>query len=555
VNVLTTQIILAAELRAWKHRLLKRGPVRLTLLGLLLVAAAVTIGGAVFAAGATAGEFLPSARDTLLTGAFTALSVLMLVIGFPTVIATLFVGRDLLQLVLAPIRPMEIFLARLLLAMSANLLISSLVMAGTLGIGLGSGAPLAYYPLAVGLIFVQVLIVTALQAILMSLVLQWIPARLARDVAAAVAGLAGAGFYLAWNLTLRQSFTPRTRPDLANLTTALQNVEWLPSSWPAHALSAVIAGNPGAATTWLAFSLALAVLTIAAAGILYRRTLLAGLGVFGGPQAVWKQSPSARPALVVARRGVGSPSRAIALKDWLSYRRDIRRLSRMLPAFLFPIGYALTFFRPSRSINGFWTEVFLFGFISMFMSSALATPSIPSEKRGFQLLRMAPMTMWQVIRAKVALTLPPVLVITLLFTIVVAAASGSGLGQLAELSLLVIWLCVGFVAIGVSAGGIDPRFDASDDRRAVGVVGTLAGLGGAFGFGLLSVGAFALFVFGFAAAAGTNHLGGLPATLTVGALMWVAGVALAAGAAAVVGTILWFANTRLNGFEAAIAAA
>ncbi|HEV2029362.1 MAG TPA: hypothetical protein VGS16_12660 [Candidatus Dormibacteraeota bacterium] len=554
MNLFTTRIILAAELRAWKHRLLKRGPVRLALLGLFLLVAAVTIGGAVFAAGATAGEFLPSARDTILAGGFTALSVLMLVIGFPTVIATLYVGRDLLQLVLAPIRPMEIFLARLLLAMSANLLISSLVLMGTLGVGVGSGAPLVFYPLAISLIFVQVLIVTALQAILMSLVLQWIPARLARDVAAAVAGLAGAGFYLAWNLTLRQSFTPRNRPDLPNLNTALQNVEWLPSAWPAHALSAVIAGRLGAAATWLVFSLALAGLTIAAAGIMYRRTLLAGLGVFGGPQAVWKRS-TARPTVVVTRRGAGSPSRAIALKDWLSYRRDIRRLSRMLPAFLFPIGYALTFFRPSRSINGFWTEVFLFGFISMFLSSALATPSIPSEKRGFQLLRMAPMTMWQVIRAKVALTLPPVLVITLLFTIVVAAAGGSGFGQLAELSVLVIWLCVGFVSIGVSAGGIDPRFDASDDRRAVGVVGTLAGLGGAFGFGLLSVGAFALFVFGFAAAAGTAQLGGLPSTLTVGALMWVAGLALAAGAATVVGVLLWFANTRLRGFEAAIAAA
>jgi hypothetical protein len=554
VNGFTPQIILLAELRAWRHRLLKRGPVRLALLGLVLLVAAVTIGGAVFAAGATAAAFLPSSRDALLAAAFTALSVLMLVIGFPTVIATLFVGRDLLQLVLAPIRPMEIFLARLLLAMSANLLISSLVIMATLGLGVGSGAPLAFYPLALILIFVQVLIVTALQAILMSLVLQWVPARLARDVAAAVAGLAGAGFYLAWNLTLRQSFTPRNRPDLSNLNSALQSVGWLPSAWPAHALSAVITGNAAVAAIWFGFSVALAVVTIAAAGILYRRTLLAGLGVFGGPQAVWKRS-TAGPAVVMAKQGAGSPSRAIALKDWLSYRRDIRRLSRMLPAFLFPIGYALTFFRPSRSINGFWTEVFLFGFIAMFMSSALATPSIPSEKRGFQLLRMAPMTMWQVIRAKVALTLPPVLVITLLFTIVVAAASGSGLGQLAELSVLVIWLCFGFVAIGVSAGGIDPRFDASDDRRAVGIVGTLAGLGGAFGFGLLSVGAFALFVFGFAVAGGTTHVGVLPATLTVGALMWIGGLALAAGAATVVGTLLWFANSRLSGFEAAIAAA
>jgi len=142
-----------------------------------------------------------------------------------------------------------------------------------------------------------------------------------------------------------------------------------------------------------------------------------------------------------------------------------------------------------------------------------------------------------------------------LFTIVVAAASGSGLGQLTEMSVLVIWLCFGFVAIGVSAGGIDPRFDASDDRRAVGIVGTLAGLGGAFGFGLLSVGAFALFVFGFAVAAGTTHVGELPATLIVGALMWIGGLALAAGAATVVGTLLWFANSRLSGFEAAIAAA
>jgi hypothetical protein len=554
MNFFTTRVILAAELRAWKHRLLKRGPVRLSLLGLLLLVAAVTIGGAVFAAGATAGQFLPTARDTILAGAFTALSVLMLVIGFPTVIATLFVGRDLLQLVLAPVRPMEIFLARLLLAMSANLLISSLVLMGTLGVGLGSGAPLVFYPLALALIFVQVLIVTAFQAILMSLVLHWIPARLARDVAAAVAGLAGAGFYLAWNLSLRQSFTPRSRPDLSNLNAALQNVEWLPSAWPAHALSSVIAGNAQLAVIWLAFSLALAVLTIVAAGLLYKRTLLAGLGVFGGPQAVWKPR-GARPAGAVVRRGAGSPARAIALKDWLSYRRDIRRLSRMLPAFLFPIGYAVTFFRPSRtSINGFWTEVFLFGFISMFMSSALATPSIPSEKRGFQLLRMAPMTMWQVIRAKVLLTLPPVLVVTLLFTVVVAAVSGNGLAQLAELSVLVVWLSVGFVSIGVSAGGIDPRFDASDDRRAVGVVGTLAGLGGALGFGLLSVSAFALFVFGLAAAEGNAPLGGLPATLTVGALMWIGGLALATGAVAVVGALLWFANTRLSGFEAAIAA-
>ena len=545
------QIILKAELLAWRHRLLSRGPGRLALLGIALLAAAVFIGGGAFTIGAAAGHFLPMTRDTILTGGFTSLSVLMLVIGFPTVIATFFVGRELLQLVLAPVRPLDIFIARLLLAMSANLLISSILLMSTLGVGVGSGAPLAYFPLAVVLIFVQVLVVTALQAILMSVVLRWVPARLARDVAAAVAGLAGAGFYLAWNINLRQSFSTR-HPDLSSFSALVGKVEWLPSAWPGHALSAVIAGNDAEAATWVAFCVLFGVLVVAMAEILYRRTLLTGLGVFGGPQPIWRRS-AAKQAIAIARAGAASPFRAIALKDWLSYRRDIRRLSRMLPALLFPVGYAFAFLRPSQSITSFWTEVFLVGFISMFMSTALATPSIPSERRGFQLLRMAPMTMAQVIRAKVMLTLPPVLVLTLGFSMVVATVSRSGVAQYVELAVLVVWLGIGFVSVGVSAGAIDPRFDASDDRRAVGIVGTLAGLGGTLGFGLLSVGSLALLVFGYAAAQGIRQLGPIPATPAVGALMWAGAVVLLVGAAAIVITLLWFANARLRSWEGVIA--
>jgi hypothetical protein len=351
---------------------------------------------------------------------------------------------------------------------------------------------------------------------------------------------------------LRQSFSPRTHPDLSNFTSLVSRVEWLPSAWPGHALSAVIAGNTAEAATWVVFSVVFGLLVLAIAEILYRRTLLTGLGVFGGPPAIWRRG-AAKQVVAVAKAGAASPFRAIALKDWLSYRRDIRRLSRMLPAFLFPIGYAFAFLRPSRSITSFWTEVFLVGFISMFMSTALATPSIPSERRGFQLLRMAPMTMWQVIRAKIMLTLPPVLVLTFIFSMVVATVSASGVAQYAELAVLVVWLGIGFVSVGVAAGAIDPRFDASDDRRAVGIVGTLAGLAGTLGFGLLSVGALALLVFGYAAAQGISQLGPIPATPVIGALMWAGALVVLAGAAAIVITMLWFANTRLRSWEGAIA--
>jgi hypothetical protein len=510
----------------------------------------VFIGGGAFTVGATAGKFLPTAADTVLVGGFTGLSVLMLVVGFPTVIATFFVGRDLLQLALAPVRTIEIFAARLTLAMGANLLISCILLAVVLGLGYGTGAPIEYYVVAVFLIIAQVLVVTATQTVLMSVVLRWVPARLARDVAAAVAGLTGAGLYLAWNISLRQSFSSRSQPDLDNLNTLVQRIDWLPPAWPGHALSSIIAGNLGAATTWTLLTLLLGGAMVAAASILYERTLLAGLGVFGSTQSVWRRRARTAPGVA---RGVASPTLAIARKDWLGFRRDIRRLSRLLPALLFPIGYVFAVSRPSRSLNGFWAEVFLVGFMSMFMSTSLATPSIPSERRGFQLLRMAPVTMWQVLRAKVLLTVPPVLAMTVVFSIVVAIVSSNGADRLVELSTLVIWLGFGFVSIGVSAGGIDPRFDALDDRRSVGLVGTLAGLGASLGFGLLSIGAFALFLIGADAVAGTAQLGPFRSTPEIGALMWAGGIVLAASSLAVVVLLLWIANSRLRSFETAIA--
>jgi hypothetical protein len=209
--------------------------------------------------------------------------------------------------------------------------------------------------------------------------------------------------------------------------------------------------------------------------------------------------------------------------------------------------------RPSQRMGGFWAEVFLVGFMSMFMSTSLATPSIPSERRGFQLLRMAPLPMWQVLRAKILLTLPPVLARTIVFSVVVTLVSHDGADRAIELGALVVWLGCGFVAVGVSAGGIDPRFDALDDRRAVGLVGTLAGLAGSLGFALLSAGALALFIYGGDAIGGATRLGPIPVTPELGALMWGAGVVLALGSLGIVGLLLWLANSRLRSNEVAVA--
>lgn len=546
-----TRTIFRAEELALRNRLKKRGAGRVIALGIALLAAVIFLGGPVFGIGIAGGQLLGTGLEVILIAGFTALSVAMLLLGFPTVIASLFVGRDLLLLVLAPQRSFEIFAARIAFAMTANALIAILLLTLVLGLGVGAGAPLLYFVLAPILLIAQVVVVTSLQAILMSMVLRWVPSRLARDVAAGVAALTGAAFYLTWNLTLRGTFERSSRPDLASLTPLTQRVDWFPSAWPGHALSALATGDLGAGFLWAGATLALAVLLVIAAALLYERTLLAGLGVFGSTPSIWRRSArrTARPARTPAAAGAGSPLLAIARKDWLSYRRDIRRLSRLLPALIFTAGYAIALSRPTQFAGGFWANAFLVTFLSLFMSNVTASPSIPSERRGFQILRMAPLTMWQVLRAKVLLTLPPVIGLLVLFAVAVGIVDHSPASEFVELILFVVWLAIGFVAISVSAGGIDPRFDATDDRRAVGVAGSLGGLAASIGFGALSLGALALFLFGAVAASGSGQLGPLPATPVVAALMWAFGLASAAGAVAIVYFLLWTANERLSRFE------
>ncbi len=543
-------VILGAELRAWRNRILKSPSPRSALIAFVLLIGALVVGGSVFALADGAAQILPTARDAMLVGSFSALSILMLVVGFPTVIANFYVGSDLVQLVLAPVRPIEIFIARAILAMRANLLLGFVIAAFVLGVGAGSAASPAYYVVAVLLIALQVLLVTAVQAILLSFVLRLVPARLARDVAVAVASISGAGVYLLWQVTLRQ--TIGRKPDVSGLVSFAQHVDWLPSAWPGHALSAALDGSLAASLAWLGLSVAVSCALIGVAGALYGSTLPAGIGQLGGAPSRWRATKGARTPRSAAGEKVVSPELAIARKDWISYRRDVRRLSRLVPAVIFLCGYALVLNRPTRGLTGFWNDVFVIAFISMFMSLAVATSAIPSERRGFQLLRLAPFRMSQLLRAKILLTMMPIVGLSLVICIVIAATSGSTLEEVVQLVGLALWLGLGFVAIGVSAGAIDPRFEAVDDRRMVGPLGTLTGLGAELGFGALSVLAFVLFHVAARVYEGVP-VGTLPSSPAFALVFAGGGVVVAVLAAVVVALLVRSAASRLRSFEQAIA--
>lgn len=525
---------------------------RVFLLPIALLVGAVVIGGAVFSVADVASQLLPTVREPMLVGAFSALSILMLVIGFPTVIANFFIGTDLMLLVLAPVRPVEIFLGRSVLAMRANVLLGFVIAMFVIGAGVGAGAPFLYYVLAISLVALQILAITALQTLLLCLVLQWVPARLARDVSVAVASIAGAVIYIGWQLTLRQ--TLGRHPDVSGLVSFARRIDWLPAAWPGHALSAVLDEAPVAASAWTGLSLLLAFVLTGVTALLYSRTLVTGLGQFGGAEALWKRR-RVKPRRATLSEAMVSPELAIARKDWIVYRRDVRRLSRLLPAVIFLVGYTVFLNRPQRGIGSFWNDAFLVAFVSMFMSMAVATSAVPSERRGFQLLRMAPIKMSQLLRAKTLYSMLPIVGLTTAVSLVVAVLGKNNLADIVQLGLLALWLGFGFVAIGVSVGAIDPRFDALDDRRMVGPAGTFAGLGAELGFGALSLLAWigihvALQVYG-----GHPVIGDLTFPLAVAAVFLLGAVVIAAAAAGVIVLLLRMAARQLDAFEESISSA
>src|SRR5207253_11271330 len=69
-------------------------------------------------------------------------------------------------------------------------------------------------------------------------------------------------------------------------------------------------------------------------------------------------------------------------------------------------------------------------------------------------------------------------------------------------------------------------FRSVDDRRAIGIAGTFTALGGELGFGVLSVGAFALLQFGGDAVAGAP-LSFLPSSPLIGPVLIAMAVVLA----------------------------
>lgn len=440
-----------------------------------------------------AGAPSPATLEPSLAAALATLCGVVAVTSVSFAISGLYFARDLEMLLVAPVAPRAVLLAKLCVQLVTGVGIAALLAGPWLVAYLSAVGALAALP-------VVALAAAALAALPLAagtaatiVTVRVMPARRVRDAAALL--VTGTVFTVtAVNVVLRT-------PDGMHSTSPLgldapgrgrvADLAWLPTGWASRAVVAAVRGELATAallTLLLAAAGAVALLLVSRLGEAafvagHQRSAEAGAGRCrrragarlrpggdGGPRTVWL---------------------SIARKDLRELRRDASQLGQLvLPVALFALyiavpGQAPTAAAATARLPAWFSVALTAGFASLFAASGVALRGVGAEGSRLWLLRTAPVRTGQVLLAK--------------FAVGLAVAAGLGLGLLvvgglrehltaaaiglAGVRLLVI--VAGLVALATGLGAVRPRLDWTDPRRSVGIGQSLGFL--ALGSGYLAV--------------------------------------------------------------------
>ena len=336
--------------------------------------------------------------------AFFFALALLVISGFSSVLSSLYLSGDLDMLLIAPIPIRSVFVVKFMEGLlTPYLLLFLLIGPALLGFGMGLGYGLAYYLMLIVVLLLFPLLPTGLAAMLVLLVIRFIPARRAREIVSVIGGLFGAAWYLISQLSRQIA----THVSEAQALSSLRRVDnpLLPSAWAGHAL---IAAGEGQWTQLLAygglFSIS-SIMVFAACLILSEKLYYIGWSNMASQEGQGRKTRPERSGATSTRswwsKMLAPASAAILSKDVLLFRRDLRNTQRLI----FPL--ALAIFWTYQVIRGgsimsestgllaqsySLTSAGLAYLVCISLSQALGGPSISREGHCFWLLKTAPIS-------------------------------------------------------------------------------------------------------------------------------------------------------------------
>lgn len=422
-------------------------------------------------------------------------------------IGTLTYRSDLRLLLMTPVSPRLILGEKILgtsLGFSALLVLAlpGLIAAGDqlhLGAAFTVGAFAAILLLPVAPV--------SLAALLVLVVLRFIPPARARTVTAILGTGMGAVLFIGQQLLVRRHATQGAQgthlPQLPNS---------LPSTWVGHTLAAIGTGRSNEAALYAIGSVLLATLLFVLAADTAGRVFQTGVLSYGEvrrrhPQARRRRDVRAGPVLPAAVRPAWWP---LLWKEWILLRRDSQRIVAMfyplvLIAFYF---WQLTAYRNSTDNPGGLFYGSVYGVLivaSILLLNSVAPSIVNREGRAIYLLALAPLSSRDVLLSKWAISVLPPLLIVEGFLAVAVVVVHLSLAEALVIGVTMAVLLIALVGVSIVVNLIWPKFGSANPRKQASRIASLVSAGIEF---VVGIGTFGLLSLAFGLAS-TNLAGAM----------------------------------------------
>lgn len=429
-------------------------------------------------------------RPDLLPGVlFTLVLLGVLITGLNQAVRALFLSGDLDRLMVAPIEPRSVMVAKLLSRLPWNIIFLLLIASPAfIAFGVGIGAGPLYFGVGIILMLLAPLFGLSLGAILAMLLVRVLPVNRLNELLAAAYSIIGLMVALVFQLPrfFQGGDTPEieTLQSLSEMANGIADLP-VPTLMAGRGIIALDQGRflsgLGDISSYVVITLGLFMLTVFTADRLY---LSGWLRTQGGTMR--------QRGLQEADRGFGGSSlnSTMILKDWLLRFRDPRQLVSLIGNAVVALvvgGLALfrstsnsggSLFEASQSFSGApelaWLAALtspgvLFSAWSVFVGYVLlsqpASTSLALEGRSFPILKAAPVDPAQVWRAKTWGIMAPYMIVVTIMIIVGWFLVGYDL-----LWTPYAWICallfgIGLMGTSTSAGFMYANLEWDDPRR------------------------------------------------------------------------------------------
>jgi len=458
---------------------------------------------------------LTSIPALILSGLFLG----TLLTSFGVLLQAMYLAGDMDFLVATPVPIRAVFIAKLLQAVIPNFALLALLGLPVLfGLGASSGYGPAYYPLVIVVMIALALAAAGLASLLVMLVVKVMSPRRAAEILAffgALFGFACSQLGNFANIFGKNIHISGTR--LAGIL-LLAQIRWLPLNWAGQGLVELGQNHWIAGVLFLGATLGVAVGIFAFALLTAEQLYYSG---WAGMQIVARKK-AARPARVsranrVNFLGIGiarlfsRPVLGIVQKDYLTLRRDLRKVSHLITPVILGVMYTFSLLRggsrapfddgsaglvsESFRVALSYTSVGMSLFVGWMVLSRLAGMGFSQEGSNYWVLKASPVRPGQLLTAKFLVAYLPAVGLGLVFLLVISVLQGFSAGQFLY-GLIVMLMCqagtagllLSFGAVGANFNWEDPRKMNAGSMGCLGQIATMLYLPVAFGAFILPLG-------------------------------------------------------------------